>query len=91
MRIILGFMAIIGLGLLGFSYYGDALSLSTLAQIPLKGHPGSPPALNDSQADLLMYNLKEIYRLWGLIRYAGIFIFVLAILGFRRSGKPGDG
>jgi hypothetical protein len=56
-------MAIIGLGLLGFSYYGDALSLSTLAQIPGKSHPGSPPALMDSQVDLLRNNLKEIYRL----------------------------
>ena len=89
MRIILSIMAIIGLGLLGFSYYGDALSLSTLAQVPVKGHPGSPPALMDSQTGLLRDNLEKIYHLWGLIRYAGIFVLVLAILGFRQSGKSG--
>jgi hypothetical protein len=86
MRRILVLVGIVGVGLIGLSYYGQGLSMSILSQFSV-GVSGAAPAIPNSQAEVMKNNLKTIFKLWALVRYAGFGLLVLAIIGFRRSGN----
>lgn len=88
MRKIMIILAFVAAGIIALSYYGEGLCMATLAHaaITSTGPAASPP---NAAQELLKNNLKKIYDLWAYVRYVGILVLVLAVLGFRQSGTSG--
>ena len=83
---ILLLLGVLALGIIGLTYLGDSLSLNGLAYC-LPESRGSGTISPEARQAFLQTNFRRMYDLWGYVRFAGIALLVLVILGFHRAGR----